>query len=107
MKRLLLTVLVIAAVGAGSTVPALAGGPPAPTVPVLADGDVLPHLVELQAIADRKGGNRADGTPGFAASVQYVKSVLDRAGYRTRVQTFTHDGKAGQNVIADWPGGDE
>jgi acetylornithine deacetylase/succinyl-diaminopimelate desuccinylase-like protein len=107
MKRTLLTVLVLAAVGAGSTLPALASDPPVPPAPVLTEADVMPHLVALEAIADRSGGNRAHGTPGFAASVQYVKSVLDRAGFRTRVQTFPYKGKTGQNVIADWPGGDE
>jgi hypothetical protein len=107
MKRIVLTVLVLAVVGSATTLPALAGDPPVPAVPVLTAHDVMPHLAQLQAIADRNGGTRAHGTPGFVASVRYVKSVLDRAGYRTRVQTFMHAGKAGYNVIADWPGGDE
>jgi hypothetical protein len=109
MKRLLLVMLVVvlAGVGLSATVPALAGELPTSDVPTLGERDVMPHVAELQAIADRHGGNRAHGTPGFAASVRYVRTVLERACYRTRVQSFQHEGKVGQNLIADWPGGDE
>src|SRR3954453_699713 len=110
MKRGLTTTLVLVLVGLGLslTVPAaLAGSRPTLVAPTLGEQDVMPYVVELQAIADRNGGNRAHGTPGFTESVQYVKSVLDLAGYRTTIHTFSHKGKEGQNVIADWPGGDE
>ncbi len=39
------------------------------------------HLVNLQSIAERHGGNRAAGTPGFDASADYVADLLERSGY--------------------------
>ena len=46
------------------------------------------HLVALQRIADRHGGTRVAGSPGYAASVRYVQQALARAGYRPRVAPF-------------------
>ncbi|MFJ2135008.1 M20/M25/M40 family metallo-hydrolase [Streptomyces sp. NPDC087228] len=80
-----------------------AGEAQAPTV---SEQRVMPHLRALQRIADRNGGNRAHGTKGYADSVAYVKSALDRAGFRTKLVPFTYDGVTGNNLIADWPGGD-
>lgn len=74
--------------------------------PAASEQQVMPHLRALQRIADRNGGNRAHGTQGYADSVAYVKSALDRAGFRTKLVPFTHDGATGTNLIADWPGGD-
>lgn len=98
----------VMAVPASATLPTpsigvATGSDPAPT---LEAGDVMPYIVALQGIADRHGGNRAHGTPGFTASLKYVKTILDRAGYRTRVQRFDHAGKPGYNLLADRPGGD-
>ncbi|MEU2282477.1 M20/M25/M40 family metallo-hydrolase [Streptomyces sp. NPDC013178] len=67
---------------------------------------VMPHLEALQRIADRDGGNRAHGTVGYRDSVAYVKAALDKAGFRTSLHRFTHDGAPGYNLVADWPGGD-
>ncbi|WP_439675727.1 M20/M25/M40 family metallo-hydrolase [Embleya sp. MST-111070] len=67
---------------------------------------VMPHLWALQAIADRSGGHRANGTVGFRRSLAYVKGVLDEAGFRTSLRPFTHNGTLGYNLVADWPGGD-
>jgi Zn-dependent M28 family amino/carboxypeptidase len=50
-----------------------------------------PHLVALQRIADANGGNRAAGTPGYNASVRYVRTQLARAGLRVRLQSFPYD----------------
>ncbi|MFF8710546.1 M20/M25/M40 family metallo-hydrolase [Streptomyces sp. NPDC015184] len=75
----------------------------APTVP---EQRVMSHLRALQHIADRNGGNRAHGTKGYAASVAYVRRALDRAGFRTALVPFVHDGVPGHNLVADWPGGD-
>ncbi|KUO09341.1 M20/M25/M40 family metallo-hydrolase [Streptomyces sp. DSM 15324] len=80
--------------------------PRIPGPPVVTAQRVMPYLKDLQSIADRNGGNRAHGTPGYRESVRYVKRVLEEAGYRTVLQPFTHDGATGYNVIADWPGGD-
>ncbi|MGH3588266.1 MAG: M28 family metallopeptidase, partial [Pseudonocardia sp.] len=55
---------------------------------VTGDG-ALAHLTELQRIADTHGGNRALGTPGYDASVEYVVGVLRAAGYDVQTPTFT------------------
>lgn len=48
------------------------------------------HLAAFQAIADANGGTRADGTPGYAASVDYVVRTLAAAGYDARRVPFTY-----------------
>lgn len=47
-------------------------------------------LRALERIADRNGGTRAAGTPGYAASVSYVRDQLRRAGYEPRVRSFPY-----------------
>ncbi|BBX84655.1 M28 family peptidase [Mycolicibacterium aubagnense] len=39
------------------------------------------HLAKLQAIADANGGNRAFGTPGYDASVDYTANALRAKGF--------------------------
>lgn len=86
---------------------AAAAEPRADLVPPVVTADqVMPHLDALQRIADRDGGNRAHGTRGYRDSVAYVKAALDKAGFRTTLHRFTHDGATGHNLVADWPGGD-
>jgi Zn-dependent M28 family amino/carboxypeptidase len=46
------------------------------------------HQFALQAIADANGGIRTSGTPGYDASVAYVASKLQAAGYLVTVQHF-------------------
>jgi len=73
--------------------PAPAAVPPDSALPrtlvaaVSGDG-AYRHLQELQRIADVHGGNRALGTPGYDASVEYVARVLREAGYRVQTPTF-------------------
>jgi len=50
--------------------------------------NIWQHLKELQKIANRNGGNRASGTPGYDASADYVASKLQAAGYLVTVQPF-------------------
>jgi Zn-dependent M28 family amino/carboxypeptidase len=50
--------------------------------------NMVAHEKALQAIADANGGTRASGTPGYDASLQYVKRQLEKAGYKTQVLTF-------------------
>ncbi|MGQ0574532.1 MAG: M28 family peptidase [Pseudonocardia sp.] len=70
------------------------GPPPDPSLPgrlveaVTGDG-AYRHLVELQRIADAHGGNRALGTPGYDASVEYVAQALRAVGYAVETTTFT------------------
>ncbi len=46
------------------------------------------HQLALQKIADANGGTRASGTPGYAASVRYIKRQLEEADYRVKQTTF-------------------
>ncbi|MCE7004310.1 M28 family metallopeptidase [Kibdelosporangium philippinense] len=68
--------------------------------------NVQAHLNTLQTIANNNGGNRAHGRPGYRASIDYLQSQLNAAGYTTSLQQFTSSGATGWNLIADWPGGD-
>ncbi|MEX5297852.1 M20/M25/M40 family metallo-hydrolase [Kocuria sp. CPCC 205292] len=47
------------------------------------------HLSAFQAIAEANDGNRASGTSGYQASVDYVVQKLQAAGYTPEVQEFT------------------
>ena len=50
---------------------------------------ILQHERALQSVANANDGTRASGTPGFEASLQYVKGRLQKAGYRVKEQEFT------------------
>src|SRR5690606_9063520 len=58
---------------------------------VSADG-VMEHLAAFQAIADANDGNRAEGTRGYAASVDYVIETLTDAGWDAEAVPFDYDG---------------
>ena len=49
---------------------------------------VMDHLAELQKIADNNNDTRAGGTPGYAASIDYIEGVLQAAGYEVTRQDF-------------------
>lgn len=49
---------------------------------------MMAHLNKLQAIADANGGNRAIGTPGFEASVDYVAGALRAKGFDVQIPEF-------------------
>ncbi|WP_328309018.1 M28 family metallopeptidase [Actinomycetospora sp. NBC_00405] len=49
------------------------------------------RLEELQRIADANAGNRAAGSPGYDASVEYVAGELRRAGFRVETPSFPFD----------------
>ncbi|MDT7790340.1 MAG: aminopeptidase [Pseudonocardiales bacterium] len=88
------------------TTAAQAAAPAVAAAPNINVANVQAHLAKFQSIATSNGGNRAHGRPGYKASVDWVKSKLDAAGFTTRVQSFTYGGATGYNVIADYPGGD-
>ena len=46
------------------------------------------HLRELQRIATEHGGTRAAGSPGDAATADYIEQRLRAAGYRVTRETF-------------------
>jgi len=92
--------LLAAATGLGlAAVPALAGPAAVPNIP---DGPALArqlvkkvdvantnrHLIALQRLADRNGGNRAAGTAGHEASAEYIATKLEAAGYLVERQEF-------------------
>lgn len=49
---------------------------------------MTPHLEKFQDIADAHGGNRAAGTPGYQASVDYVAGLLREAGFDVQTPEF-------------------
>lgn len=46
------------------------------------------HLDRLYGIAEANDGNRAAGLPGYQATVDYVKTTLESAGYDVTIQQF-------------------
>ncbi|MGW3119237.1 M28 family metallopeptidase [Streptomyces sp. NPDC001107] len=89
----------------GGSIAGAAPSPAAATAPDISVANVKAHLAQLQSIATANGGNRAHGSAGYKASLDYVKGKLDAAGFTTTVQQFTSSGRTGYNLIADWPGG--
>jgi aminopeptidase S len=114
-------VLVVAGCSGGTSAPqaprSTAAPDYAPLVPQLAgavsaDGAMV-HLQALQQVADQHGGNRASGTPGYDASVDYVVGVLRDAGFDVSTPTYRmsrgDDGDArgaARNVVAQTGTGD-
>ncbi len=76
----------------------------------VSDARAMKHLQALQKIADEHGGNRASGTSGYDASVDYVVGVLRRAGFKVSTPTYEGDGRRSsgpeRNVIAQTRTGD-
>lgn len=63
------------------------------------------HLQALQAVADAHGGQRAAGSPGYEASVEYVAGALRAAGFRVETPVVTVESEDGppittRNVVA-------
>jgi Zn-dependent M28 family amino/carboxypeptidase len=50
--------------------------------------EVREHQAVFQAIADDNGNTRAAGTPGYAASVDYVVDTLEAAGWNVTLDEF-------------------
>ena len=69
--------------------------PTAPTPAALAEAiEIEPltgHLTALQDIADAHDGNRAAGTAGYDASVDYVADHLTDAGFDVQTPEFSYD----------------
>ena len=79
----------------------------------VSDARAVKHLEAVQKIADENGGNRAAGTSGYDASVEYVVDVLRKAGFKPSTPTFESSGGDGaggsgpqRNVIAQTRTGD-
>lgn len=84
----------VALLAATAVVSCSSGSPPPATAlgPELADrvsiDGVYGHLLELQRIADANDGNRADGSPGYQASVDYVAQQLRDGGFEVETPEF-------------------
>jgi len=63
----------------------------APMTEAVTQDGLKEHLQALQSIADANGGNRAAGTPGYEASLAYVKEKMEKAGFKTTVQPFHYE----------------
>jgi aminopeptidase S len=109
--------LALIAVACGSVAAAPPIPPDGPLVHQLtgdvSDARAMKHLQALQKIADEHGGNRAAGTPGDDASVEYVVRVLRKAGFKVSTPTYEasggHGRRAGEpqrNIIAQTRTGD-
>jgi aminopeptidase S len=105
----------LAATACGSA--AVQPPPDGPLVQQLAgevsDARAVKHLQALQKIAEESDGNRAAGTSGYDASVEYVVDVLRDAGLKVSTPTYEaseRDGEDGsesqRNVIAQTRTGD-
>ena len=53
--------------------------------------EVREHQLELQKIADANNGTRADNTPGYLESVEYVADTMRAAGWSVDVVDFRYD----------------
>lgn len=118
MKRRVLTVgAALAVLAAAAVAPAVGPAAAAPSVGVLAPAaqalaapdiavaNVQAHLTQFQTIATQNGGNRRAGSAGYTASVAYVKTKLQAAGYTVTEQVCTDCTYRSNNLIAEWPGG--
>jgi Zn-dependent M28 family amino/carboxypeptidase len=88
---LLLAVLAVALV-----VPPLSSTAPPTDSTALRDAvtveGIMEHQEAFQAIADANGDTRASGTPGYDASLEYVREQLEATGYYdVEVQEFLYD----------------
>lgn len=91
MKHKILAVLGIVALLAGMVVAVASADAPTDTTELrnaVTEENVWKHLKELQKIANRNGGHRASGSPGYDASVDYVAGKLEEAGYVVTEQPF-------------------
>lgn len=89
-----LVAALVAACSSPAPPPDVTGGDLAGKVTVDA---LYTHLEALQDIAERHGGNRAQGTAGFDASVDYVANLLRDSGFD--VQTLSSTATVARVVV--------
>ncbi|MEU5790101.1 M28 family peptidase [Micromonospora purpureochromogenes] len=90
--------------------PATATPPAAAPLAALAAPDisitnVQAHLAQFQTIATNNGGTRRAGSAGYTASVNYLKTRLQAAGYTVSEQYCSSCTYPSNNLIAEWPQG--
>lgn len=67
---------------------------------------MMAHLTKLQEIADQNDGNRAAGTPGYDASVDYVVKVLKDNGFQVQTPEFdarVFESEPGKLAVGETP----
>ena len=81
-----------ATIGVLAATPVALAGTPADSTQLrqaVTTAGIMEHQQALQGIATANGGTRASGTPGYDASLAYVKSRLEATGfYDVTVQEF-------------------
>ncbi|MFJ8580809.1 M28 family peptidase [Micromonospora sp. NPDC093277] len=88
-----------------SAAPIAAVAAAALAAPDISVTNVQAHLTQFNTIATSNGGTRRAGSAGYTASVSYVKSKLQAAGYSVTEQTCTTCTYPASNLIAEWPQG--
>ncbi|WFE99004.1 M28 family peptidase [Micromonospora sp. WMMD964] len=73
--------------------------------PDISVSNVQAHLTQFNTIATNNGGNRRAGSAGYTASLTYVKTRLQAAGYTVSEQYCSSCRYPSNNLIAEWPGG--
>ncbi|SCF15128.1 Peptidase family M28 [Micromonospora coriariae] len=73
--------------------------------PDISVSNVQAHLTQFNSIASSNGGNRRAGSAGYTASLTYVKTRLQAAGYTVSEQYCSSCTYPSNNLIAEWPGG--
>ncbi|MEH0824121.1 MULTISPECIES: M28 family peptidase [unclassified Micromonospora] len=100
--------MTLAAPPATATPPA-AAAPAAPlaalAAPDISVANVQAHLTQFQSIATNNGGTRRAGSAGYTASVNYLKTRLQAAGYTVSEQYCSSCTYRSNNLIAEWPQG--
>ena len=87
LVSLLLAAVLLAGCDSGGDDPAPAPHRDRPA-PAIGRAELSEHLHALGRAAERNGGTRAAGTPGYDASVDYVAARLREAGWRVRLQSL-------------------
>jgi hypothetical protein len=98
----LLSLCVAAALAVGVTGSASAADPctsqvndtPSKLIPCVRQAELMQHMQNFQTIANNNPGpdshpSRNSGEPGYKASVDYVASLMQQAGYTVTIQTYT------------------
>ncbi|MBQ1012150.1 M28 family peptidase [Micromonospora sp. M51] len=83
----------------------IAGSVAALAAPDISVSNVQAHLTQFNVIATSNGGNRRAGSAGYTASLTYVKTRLQSAGYTVSEQYCSSCTYPSNNLIAEWPGG--
>jgi Zn-dependent M28 family amino/carboxypeptidase len=85
-------VAIVSAVVAAATTSAATPAKTSELRDAVTTAGIMEHQEAFQAIADANGDTRASGTPGYDASLRYVKSQLKATGYfDIEVQRFEFD----------------